>query len=106
REQSDCHVREARLVVGRRPHALLHRRPRAARTPRHPVVAQLKKSSVFFQRRAASSARCTGRSGACTKPCSAPSITTISQSLRALGGEVHAARNASMSSAGTNETSD
>ena len=44
------------------------------------------------------SARCAGRSGSCTKPCSAPSTTTISQSAR----PAHAARSASMSAAGVN----
>ena len=98
-----------------RPQPLPHPRPRGARRPsdalaiKRPSRRQRRGSgstprnlSARFHTSAASSARWAGRSGSCTKPCSAPSTTTISQSGRPL----HAARNASMSAAGVHGSTD
>ena len=92
-------------ISGRSQYRIVDRAELEARadqlTPRRSSAERSRRSRVS-QHAAASSARCTGRSGSCTKPCSAPSTTTISQSVRPL----HAARSASMSAAGVHGSTD
>ena len=83
-------------VSGRSRYRILDRAELEIRATVCELAGRRPRPALVDQSAAASSARCAGRSGSWTKPCSAPSITTISQSSRPL----HAARNASMSAAG------
>ena len=87
-----------RQALHERGHPLTRREPRGSRLAVSHRAGQSgsRKARTRRQASAASSARCAGRSGACTNPWSASGYTTISQS----GRFAHAARSASMSASG------